>query len=275
MRQRQPVVFAESEYAHREAADRAGDAIAIKVERRPIRGTDVLRAIHFHAVDDGEEIVLAQRKLRHRALEPVPVLRSVPGIERVDIVAPAREVLEPPGMRRIAIGDVVDGTAEAIDLEHRLALRLRQDAHGEIERAAARSLGHTPLFLRKTQHRGAHGLAAENDGAAMRQMRRDRIRSAPAPLVNSISDLRRCTVSLSGSRNFRKPIRRSASAWIAEISMASRVSWVCIGSGRLSVIKRVTRSTSPRRQRNRASPARGALSASTPSPTADSTSSGT
>jgi hypothetical protein len=40
---------------------------------------------------------------------------------------------QPLGPRPVGIGDVVDLPAEAVDLEHRLALAARQDAHRGVE----------------------------------------------------------------------------------------------------------------------------------------------
>ena len=59
-------------------------------------------------------------------------------IQRVDVVAPLLERGQPLGPRAVGIGDVVDLPAETVDLEHRLALVARQDAHRRIERTAGR-----------------------------------------------------------------------------------------------------------------------------------------
>src|SRR2546423_169264 len=59
-------------------------------------------------------------------------------IERVNIVAPSLERRQPLGPWTVRIGDVVDLAAKTVDLEHRLALRTRQDAHRGVERAAGR-----------------------------------------------------------------------------------------------------------------------------------------
>ena len=70
------------------------------------------------------------------------------------------------------VGDVVDGAAERIDFEHRLALRARQNAHAQIERAAGGALGRrsgfvhsrTPRLLRRGGETPAEppGRAAQN-----------------------------------------------------------------------------------------------------------------
>ena len=49
--------------------DRARDPGAIKVERGEIRGSDVLARIHFHAVEDSEEIFPAQAIAQHRLMQ--------------------------------------------------------------------------------------------------------------------------------------------------------------------------------------------------------------
>ena len=43
-----------AEDAHREPPDRAGDAVAIKIERLPVRRVDIATHVHFHAGDDGK-----------------------------------------------------------------------------------------------------------------------------------------------------------------------------------------------------------------------------
>ncbi len=55
------------------------------------------------------------------------------GIERIDVLAPLLQRLQALGARPVGIGDVIDLPAEAVDMEHRLALLARQDAHGSIE----------------------------------------------------------------------------------------------------------------------------------------------
>ena len=63
MRQRDAVLLAHAEHAHRQAADRRGDAVAIEIELIEARRADVLDRVHLHAVDDGEEVLLAQAEL--------------------------------------------------------------------------------------------------------------------------------------------------------------------------------------------------------------------
>jgi hypothetical protein len=61
------------------------------------------------------------------------------GVARVDVGTPALERGGAFGARRVVVvGDIVDSAAEGVDLIHRIALRSRQDAHGEIERTAGR-----------------------------------------------------------------------------------------------------------------------------------------
>jgi hypothetical protein len=59
-------------------------------------------------------------------------------IQCVDVLPPAMQGGEPFVARSVGVGDVVDLAAEAVDLQHRLALRARQDPHGRVERAAGR-----------------------------------------------------------------------------------------------------------------------------------------
>ena len=57
-------------------------------------------------------------------------------VQRVDIVTPLLKRRQPFGPRTIGIGDVVDLPAKVVDLEHRLALLARQNAHRRVERTA-------------------------------------------------------------------------------------------------------------------------------------------
>ena len=66
MRKRKPVFALHAENAHRKPPDRAGDAVAIKIERRVVRRADVGDDIHFHAVDDGEKSSRSQIEVAHR-----------------------------------------------------------------------------------------------------------------------------------------------------------------------------------------------------------------
>ncbi len=59
MGQRETGILVHPEYLDRQAADGAGHAVAIKIERFEAGGADVLRHIHVHAVDHGKEILLA------------------------------------------------------------------------------------------------------------------------------------------------------------------------------------------------------------------------
>ena len=78
-----------AEDMHRQTPDRAGDPVAIEVERRQVGGADVVRGVHLHAVDNGEEILAAQREARApaRARRGRQVPRPA-GVERLDLVAP-------------------------------------------------------------------------------------------------------------------------------------------------------------------------------------------
>ena len=136
MRERDAVLLAHAEHADRQPPDRARDAVAIKVERRPIRRADVLRRIHLHAVDHGEEILLAEREIAYRLRQRPQFRRGPAGIKWLDPRAPFRKPVPALGVRRGRIGDIIDQPAERIDFEHRLALRARQYPHRGVERAA-------------------------------------------------------------------------------------------------------------------------------------------
>ena len=136
---REPVagVGLDAEDAHREAADGARHAIAIKIERRPVGRVEIGFEVHRHAVDDGLEILApAARSGASAPRDRAVSAEASPSIERVDVGAPAVERGAARRARPAVVGDVVDGAAEGVDRVHRLALGARQDAHGEIERAA-------------------------------------------------------------------------------------------------------------------------------------------
>ena len=142
MRQQNAVFLAETEHPHREATDRAGDAIAIQIERLGVRRANVRRDIHLHAVDDGDEILAAQAELLHRRRIVLHPRGRIASIERIDIAPPLIERGKTFGARTVGIRDVVHLTAEAVDLEHGVALLARQNAHRRVERAAGRRALH-------------------------------------------------------------------------------------------------------------------------------------
>ena len=57
MREQMPSSSARPNTRTDKPPDRARDAVAIKIERRQVRRADILRHVHFHAVDDGKEIL--------------------------------------------------------------------------------------------------------------------------------------------------------------------------------------------------------------------------
>src|SRR3981081_1230708 len=60
------VLGAEAEDLDRQAADRAGDAVAIKIKGREAGRPDIRQHVHLHAVDDGEEIRTLEPELADR-----------------------------------------------------------------------------------------------------------------------------------------------------------------------------------------------------------------
>ena len=135
-----PVGFTQAENTHRETANGAGNAIAIEIELLEARPADIRPRIHFDAVDVGQEIAFNQGVSRDRLRKTFEAGRHVARVKCVDIFTPRcqqRQLVT----RHVAIGDIVDGATEGIDLEHRLALLATENAHGEIERTAAGARG--------------------------------------------------------------------------------------------------------------------------------------
>src|SRR5690242_3501340 len=62
----------------------------------------------------------------------------MPLIQRFDVVSPLLQSGQPPRPWAIGICDVIDLTAKAVDLKHRLALLGRQNPHRRVKRAARR-----------------------------------------------------------------------------------------------------------------------------------------
>ncbi len=127
-----------AEHPHRQPADRAGDPVAVKIERGAVGGADIGDHVHLHAGDHGEEILALEIEAAHRLRQAGKLRRRRAGIKRLDIAAPLRQRGAPWLARARIVGDVVDGAAERIDFEHRLALGARQNPHPGIERAARR-----------------------------------------------------------------------------------------------------------------------------------------
>ena len=118
-----------AEHPHRQPADGAGDAVAVEIERGAIGRADVGNHIHFHAVDDGEKSSRCRSNVRTACARPGKLRRRRAAIKRVDVGAPAVQLRAARFARAGIVGNVVDGAAERIDLEHRLALGARQNPH--------------------------------------------------------------------------------------------------------------------------------------------------
>src|ERR1700710_1607288 len=119
-------------------------------------------------------------------------------IQRGDVIAPLLECCQPLGPRAVGIRDIVDLPAKTVDLEHRLALVARQDAHRGIERTAGRG-GSVICVGRRLQ---CHAPAAGFETGRRPTARRAISPAMPPRLWPSNSSGDRCTRSLKGSRTF-------------------------------------------------------------------------
>ncbi len=127
----------QAEYARRKTPDGAGDPVAIENQLFAVDDPHPVRRVHFHAVDDGEEVRLAQLEAPDRPGEGARQQPHRPaGVERGDGVAPQLQAallfIQLSGF----VGDVVDLAAERINSEHRLPLLSRQQPHRPVERGA-------------------------------------------------------------------------------------------------------------------------------------------
>ena len=202
MREQDAVVLRQAEHPHRQPSDRAGDAVAIQIERRKVRRPDILRHIHLHAVDDGQEILALEIESPNRGDVVAQPRRRMALIQRVDIVAPLLKRGQPFRPRPVGIGDVVDLPAKAVDLKHRLALLARQNPHRRVKRTAGRGGPVTRIGCRRLER---HAPAAGLDTGRRPTARRAISPAMPPMLWASNSIGPRCTVSLRGSRTFSRP----------------------------------------------------------------------
>src|ERR1700722_18953876 len=254
----------QAENAHRKPPDDGRHAIAIEVQRRPVRSADVLLGVHRHAVDYGVEIFMLQMKAASYVGEDGEMRRRLSGKHRGNVGAPLVQLVQ--ALNRCGgpavVGYIVDFATEAVDREHRLALTLRQNAHGGIEGAVRhrrRLRTHAVAFVRTPTER----IIAE-----------PRKRAAPSPPTSAKPALLRWTRSLNGSRVSRSRARRRASAWIAASSAPSRTSWICKMSGAPRATSSLVRAASSASVPRKGGGAFGVSSISAVAPCAASVSSG-
>ncbi len=135
------------------------------------------------------------------------------------------------GPRRV--GDVVDLPAERIDLEHRVALRARQDAHRRVERAAGGALGRSRVWRCLTDV-NAHACLAVC-GRPRRCGRRGGSRPMIRPRRPKPATARLAEMHALAQRIARAQQRRpggAASVWMTATSKASRASSMLAENGR-------------------------------------------
>ena len=122
--------------------------------------------VHFHAGDDSEKIAVREIEIADGFREPQQMRLGQAAIKRRKIAAPAFERGATPVARPGIVGNVVDGAAERVDLEHGVALGARQDAHPVIERAARGAFGRrgglahlsTPRLMRSSRKAPAEAM---------------------------------------------------------------------------------------------------------------------
>ena len=188
MRQLDPGVVRHAEDPHRQTADRARDPVAIQIERCEVGRADVGHDIHFHAVDDGEEILAPEAEIADRPQKAAHPFGWLAGIEQRDIVAIAVQFGKSGVARPVGIGDVIDLAAELVDLEHGLAFGARQNPHRQIERRAAgmlRGIGRDGWCCH-----GRRSCARRNEAPPGRSRRATVFVIEPAMTANSVARLR-------------------------------------------------------------------------------------
>ena len=227
MRERHAVVALHAEHAHRQPPDRARDAVAVEIERGPVRRADVGDDVHLHAVDHGEEILALEIEVAHRLRETGKCCGGCAGVERIDVVAPgcscARAAARAGRDRRRCRRP--RGRTNRFRTSPRAAARGRIRI-AAIERAAGGAL--------RRPWDGACSLYAPrgfcDGGGERRPSRRDVPRKMPANARSrrqrALPDARaRC----SGSRCTSRRVSRCASVLITETSRPRRQSLIRTG----------------------------------------------
>src|SRR5262249_14702324 len=234
--------------------------------------------VHLHAVDDGQEILFGQTEVAHRLAEA--------GDERADFALKERAHLRPPLVelrlalrpRAARVRDIVDAAAEVVDLIHGVALRLRQDTHCRVERAAGGALRRTGRCRTGrcgSVHARPHALRGAWDAVQTRPSRLRGPLHNPTSPTAATPDLVRCTRSLNGSRVRSMATRRQASAWMTATSNARRESRMLAEKAALCSSNLLVRATRPCRHRRSAGVLAVLPRSSTVAPAAASASPGT
>src|SRR3954462_7851027 len=118
IRERNAGLLLPTEEAHAKPPDGARDAVAIGVEREPVRRADVSNDIHFHAVDHGLEILTAQLESFDRSAKAFCARDRAAVVERVNVRAPQPQLIEPHIAWAAIVRDVVHLAAERINLKY-------------------------------------------------------------------------------------------------------------------------------------------------------------
>ncbi len=118
--------------------DRGRDPVAVEVERGQVGRDDRGRGVHLHAVDHGQEILLAQAVTTGRREQHAG--DRVARLARRRAPRPGRAMPPSPASlsahRRRLVGHVVHQAAERVDRVHRGPAVAREHLHAAVERGA-------------------------------------------------------------------------------------------------------------------------------------------
>src|SRR5262252_3417763 len=217
---------------HRQSTHRACHPVTIKIEIRPLGSPNIGSDIHFHAVDNGQKIRLLKTIIPHRLGEVAGAHRKAAEVESVDVNTPCREFGEPPFSRLRRIRYIVDLATEAIDRKHCVALRLGQNPHRQIERAARCATGVGGAI--GLYHAGTHASFDLRKANLPRTRRVSNPVATPASVPPITPILVKCTFSLNGSRVLISPNIRRARVVMTATSRDSRKSSIIAAKPRLS-----------------------------------------
>ena len=144
--------------------------------------------------------------MRTACARPAKLRRRRAGIDRIDVGAPALQLLAPRLARPGIVGDVVDGAAERIDFEHRLALRRAAESACR-DRTSCRRRARRPGTAGSPTHPAAFAARRSSAGRAAATRRR----CMPAMVSPATAGMDRCTRSLqriARHQHARQPMRQ-------------------------------------------------------------------
>ncbi len=217
---------------HAQPSDGARNAIAIEVERREVRSADIRDDIHFHAVDDGEQVLPVKSVPRDRSRRDCAT--GLKGRHDTLLRLRLSSISALPGARR------ADHAGRRCRPRSGRTSRCRRSLHAA-DAAESASPRRTCFPLPAGRHLAplvrlpsCEPFSLERPcwsrmaRRAVRRVRPPAMARMPTPAAPAAV---RCTRSLSGSRRESFSVSTCANWWITEISRLIRRSVTRVASG--------------------------------------------